>query len=158
MTARLNRLYHIGMTVRDLDKSLAFYRHAFGIEPLFKGVGDNADIARSVGLDEARIKYAFIDLGNTRIELLQYERPLGRSVHEARNCDVGAFHVCFDVDDLPAKYEQLKAMGIQFITSPIRLDDDQGALAGLQYVYFRDPDGLMLQLYEMPKAKAELGR
>jgi catechol 2,3-dioxygenase-like lactoylglutathione lyase family enzyme len=62
------------------------------------------------------------------------------------------------VDDLPAKYEQLKAMGIEFITSPIRLDDDQGALAGLQYVYFRDPDGLMLQLYEMPKAKLEVGR
>jgi catechol 2,3-dioxygenase-like lactoylglutathione lyase family enzyme len=155
MTARLNRLNHIGMTVRDLDRSLGFYRKAFGLEPLFQGVGESPDIARSVGLDEARIRYAFLDLGNTRIELLQYEQPLGRAVHEARNCDVGAFHVCFDVDDLTAKYEQLRAMGIEFITSPIRLDDDQGALAGLQYVYFKDPDGLILQLYEMPKASVD---
>ncbi len=152
MATRLKDVNHIGITVRDLDRSLAFYRDFFGIEPLFQGVGDNPDIARSVELDDVRVRYAFLDLGNTRIELLQYERPLGRSTQDMRNCDVGAFHVCFDVDDLMAKYEHLKANGIQFITTPIRLADDQGSLAGLQYVYFRDPDGLILQLYEMPKA------
>jgi catechol 2,3-dioxygenase-like lactoylglutathione lyase family enzyme len=154
MATQLKRLNHIGMTVRDLDRSLAFYRKAFGLEPVIEGLGEGADIARSVGLPEARIRYAFVDLGNTRIELLQYEKPVGRSAHEARNCDVGAFHVCFDVDDLMAKYEQLKAQGVEFITSPIKLGDDAGALAGLQYVYFRDPDGLVLQLYEMPDASA----
>jgi catechol 2,3-dioxygenase-like lactoylglutathione lyase family enzyme len=150
MATRLKDINHVGITVRDLDRSLAFYREFFGIEPLFRGLGENPDIGRSVGLDDVRIQYAFLDLGNTRIELLQYERPLGRSTQDLRNCDVGAFHVCFDVDDLMATYERLKAAGIKFITSPIRLADDHGALAGLQYVYFRDPDGLMLQLYEMP--------
>jgi catechol 2,3-dioxygenase-like lactoylglutathione lyase family enzyme len=156
METRLKGINHVGVTVSDLDRSLAFYRDFFGIEPLFRGVGENADISRSVGLDDVRVRFAFIDLGNARIELLQYERPLGRQTQDMRNCDVGAIHICFDVDDLMAKYEQLKGGGIKFITSPIRLDDDQGALAGLQYVYLRDPDGLMLQLYEMPKAKPEI--
>jgi catechol 2,3-dioxygenase-like lactoylglutathione lyase family enzyme len=154
MTTSLNGINHVGVTVRDLDRTLAFYREFFGIEPLFQGLGENADISRSVGLDDVRVRFAFIDLGNTRMELLQYERPLGRQTQDMRNCDVGAIHVCFDVDDLTAKYEQLKAGGIQFITSPIRLDDNQGTLAGLEYVYFRDPDGLMLQLYEMPKSQS----
>jgi catechol 2,3-dioxygenase-like lactoylglutathione lyase family enzyme len=154
MTTSLNGINHVGVTVRDLDRTLAFYREFFGIEPLFQGLGENADISRSVGLDDVRVRFAFIDLGNTRMELLQYERPLGRQTQDMRNCDVGAIHVCFDVDDLTAKYEQLKAGGIQFITSPIRLDENQGTLAGLEYVYFRDPDGLMLQLYEMPKSQS----
>ena len=154
MTTSLKGINHVGVTVRDLDRTLAFYREFFGIEPLFRGLGENADISRSVGLDDVRVRFAFIDLGNTRMELLQYERPLGRQTQDMRNCDVGAIHVCFDVDDLTAKYEQLKAGGIQFITSPIRLDENQGTLAGLEYVYFRDPDGLMLQLYEMPKSQS----
>jgi catechol 2,3-dioxygenase-like lactoylglutathione lyase family enzyme len=154
MTTSLNGINHVGVTVRDLDRTLAFYREFFGIEPLFQGLGENADISRSVGLDDVRVRFAFIDLGNTRMELLQYERPLGRQTQDMRNCDVGAIHVCFDVDDLMAKYEQLKAGGIQFITSPIRLDENQGTLAGLEYVYFRDPDGLMLQMYEMPKSES----
>jgi catechol 2,3-dioxygenase-like lactoylglutathione lyase family enzyme len=154
MAARLKSINHVGVTVRDLDRTLAFYRDFFGIEPLFGGVGENADISKSVGLDDVRVRFAFIDLGNTRMELLQYERPLGRQTQDMRNCDVGAIHVCFDVDDLAAKYEQLKAAGIKFITAPIRLDENQGTLAGLEYVYFRDPDGLMLQLYEMPKSES----
>lgn len=152
MTVALNGLNHIGMTVRDLDRTLAFYREAFGLEPVIRAVGENADISRSVGLEgeNARIEYAFLDLGNTRIEVLQYDRPRGEQEYARRSCDVGAFHVCFDVDDLDAKYAQLKSMGLDFVSEPIVLDGEQGALAGLRYVYFRDPDGLMLQMYEMP--------
>jgi catechol 2,3-dioxygenase-like lactoylglutathione lyase family enzyme len=152
MTVPLKRLNHVGMTVRDLRRTLDFYRDAFGLEPVIHAVGENADISRSVGLEgeDARIEYAFLDLGNTRIELLQYDRPRGRTEHQMRSCDVGSFHVCFDVDDLEGKYAQLKKMGLDFVTEPIVLDENQGALAGLRYVYFRDPDGLLLQIYEMP--------
>jgi catechol 2,3-dioxygenase-like lactoylglutathione lyase family enzyme len=152
LATRLIGVNHVGMTVRDLDQSLAFYRNVFGLEPLVQGIGDSSEIAKSMGLDEMRIRYAFLQLGNTRLELLQFERPAGRSSYDMRSCDVGAFHVCFEVADLPAKYAQLKALGVDFVTSPIHLAGDSGSLAGLRFVYFRDPDGLMFQLYEVPTA------
>jgi catechol 2,3-dioxygenase-like lactoylglutathione lyase family enzyme len=100
--------------------------------------------------DQARIKYAFLDLGNTRIELNQYEIPEGRHDFDLRACDSGAAHICFQVDDVAAAYAELLASGIEFFSPPIHLDDSFKELAGISYVYFRDPDGVLLQLYELP--------
>ena len=157
LAKRLKGVNHIGMTVRDLGRSLAFYNQAFGLEPLLQGTGEDAGIARSMGLEEMRIRYAFLQLGDTRLELIQFDRPVGRSAYDPRTFDVGSFHVCFDVDGLMAKYEQLKAMDLDFVAGPIQLGDDKGAMEGLRFVYLRDPDGLMLQLYEVPTTQ-ESGR
>jgi catechol 2,3-dioxygenase-like lactoylglutathione lyase family enzyme len=150
MTVELKRLNHVGLTVTNLERSLDFYRRAFGQEAVIRGVGGGPEVAKSVGLEEALISYAFVDFGNTRMELLEYERPDGRRQYDLRTCDTGAVHVCFEVDDVMSAHEAMKAEGIEFLSDPIVLDNTHGVLSGLAYVYFRDPDGVTLQLYQLP--------
>ena len=150
MAEALKALNHVGITVTNLERTLDFYRRAFGKEPVLRGHGGGAEIGRTVGLDHASIDFAFLDIGNARIELLEYLEPAGRRDYELRACDTGAPHVCFDVEDVASAYAEMRARGIEFISDPIVLDDTHGELAGLSYVYFRDPDGVLLQLYQLP--------
>src|SRR5262245_42825123 len=151
MFVELKRLNHVGVTVTNLERSLEFYRRAFGKEAVIRGTGSGADVAASVGLPEAQIDFGFVDFGNTRMELLEYARPDGRRQYDLRTCDTGAVHVCFEVDDVEAAYRSLREQGIEFLSAPIVLDESHGVLSGLSYVYFRDPDGVTLQLYQLPE-------
>ena len=63
-----------------------------------------------------------------------------------RNCDVGATHVCCEVDDIDAVYADLRAKGVAFSVEPSQVLG--GVLEGDRYCYFRDPDGIQLELWE----------
>ena len=54
-------------------------------------------------------------------------------------------HLCF-IDDVDKKVEELKSNGINFL-SPVNVVDD-GPLDGWKWVYFKDPDGITLELVE----------
>ena len=149
-----DRLHHVGVTVADLGGMLAFFRGLFGIEPVLRGVGEGPEVGRSVGLDDVRIEYAFLDLGNTRLELLQYDRPAGRPPANLRSCDAGAIHLSFEVPDVFGTHRSLAEQGFRFLSHPIELDESHGALAGLRYVYLAGPEGLVVQLYEPATSRA----
>lgn len=148
MKVPLRALNHVGLTITNLERTLEFYRNAFGIEPVIRGKGGGGDVERSLGLAGASIAFAFLEFGNARIELLQFDRPAGKDNDRWVN-DAGVAHVCFEVDDVWESYRQMAARGVDFVSPPITLED--GPLTGLSYVYFRDPDGIALQLYQLPE-------
>jgi catechol 2,3-dioxygenase-like lactoylglutathione lyase family enzyme len=137
-------VHHIGIPVRDIERSLAWYGELFGFEPDFVEISEGPDTSRTVQLEDARLRFAFLPIGNTIVEFLEYENPVGRDF-ELRNCDVGAIHVCFEVDDIDRAYSLLRERGIEFSIEPTALD---GAVAGQRCCYFRDPDGVQLELWQ----------
>jgi catechol 2,3-dioxygenase-like lactoylglutathione lyase family enzyme len=84
-----------------------------------------------------------------RIELFEYVEP--RS--EARTTeprDVGVTHFCLVVDDLAELYERLRASGAaSFFSGPIEVDT--GANRGGAALYLRDPDGIIVELFQPPR-------
>ena len=56
-------------------------------------------------------------------------------------------HVAFRVKDIEAEVRRLKAHGVVF-NGPVQAIDD-GPLAGWRWVYFKDPDGISLELIQM---------
>jgi catechol 2,3-dioxygenase-like lactoylglutathione lyase family enzyme len=139
-------VHHIGIPVRDIERSLAWYRELFGLEPDFVEVSEGLETSQTVQLPDVRLRFAFLPLGGTIIEFLQYENPVGRDF-ELRNCDVGAIHVCLEVDDIERVHGVLTDWGVEFSIGPTRLG---GALDGHQCCYFRDPDGVQLELWQRP--------
>jgi catechol 2,3-dioxygenase-like lactoylglutathione lyase family enzyme len=152
MNHPLRALNHVGLTIGNLERTLGFYRDVFGVEPVIRGHGTGPDIERSLAVPGASIQYAFLEFGNARIELLQYDVPEGKS-NDRWVSDIGSPHVCFEVADVWAFYREMGPKGVDFVSAPITLDASQGQLQGLSYVYLRDPDGIALQLYQLP-AKA----
>jgi catechol 2,3-dioxygenase-like lactoylglutathione lyase family enzyme len=147
MPVRLSGVQHVGVPVRSLEHSLAFYRDAFGIEPRFIATSSGAGTSRLVGVPDAEMDFAFLDLGNTVLELLEYTNPQGQD-YDRRNCDVGATHVAFEVADVEAAYQELSAKGIEFSGPPLHIEE--GPLAGCVTAYFKDPDGIQLEIFQLP--------
>jgi len=148
----MRAIHHVGITVRDLDVSVAFYHDLLGLPfaiaptPWFEG----PNLARGLGVESpASLRVALFEIGRgaTWLEILEYRSPRSHSDRALDQNDIGAGHVAIHVDDIEATFLNLQARGIVFNSTPAFVDD--GPLAGWRWVYFRDPDGHMLELVEV---------
>jgi len=142
--------HHIGVPVASLERSLAFYRELFGIEPDFVAESSGPETARLVRVEGAELTYAFLTVGRDVLELLEYHTPTGRPF-TGRNCDVGAVHIAFEVPDVDAAHAALVERGVEVSGPPVKTD---GPLEGCATIYFTDPDGIQLEAFERPPADA----
>ena len=107
----------IMMGVRDLEKSVSFYRDRLGIDVRQRIPG-----------------FAFLDSGALTIVLSE---PLAKNVSPL----AGATEVIFSVNDVRASYEALKNQGVEFRQEPRNVSGPMWA------ANFRDPDGHLLTLF-----------
>jgi methylmalonyl-CoA/ethylmalonyl-CoA epimerase len=105
---QIGRLLHVAIAVPDLEAAAATYRDVLG-----------AAVSESKELPAQGVVASFVDLPNTRVELLQ---PLGEGSPIAsfleRNTSGGMHHVCFEVDDIMAARDELKAAGARPLGEP----------------------------------------
>ena len=141
---------HFGLTVTDLERSTAFYT-SFGGEVVTGGHFAGPHMDRGLGVDGAELETRMIRFGSVVLELLQYAVPRG-APYSSRNCDTGACHVCFQVDDIHALHDALRSRGVEFYSEPIPLDE--GAFAGGFWVYAKDPDGVTVEFIQAGPAAA----
>ena len=141
-------VHHVGITVRDMKRSFEWYSRMFGFEPGPVNHGAGPDLERGVQVEGAELSFSMIRVGNVNIEFLEYHRPEGKHWDRSNN-DVGSAHVCFEVDDMQAAYDELTARGAVFSGRPVTLTD--GDLAGSQWAYLRDPDGIQLEIWQYPE-------
>lgn len=143
-------IHHTGLTVRDLDRSIAFYRDLLGCEVLVTQEKQGGYLAAIVGYPDAHVRMAHLRLpGNTHvIELFQYlaPEPLPADLEPRR---VGNAHICFLVDDLDAMHRRLEEAGVGFESPPV--DIDTGVNRGGKGLYLHDPDGITLELFQRPR-------
>jgi methylmalonyl-CoA/ethylmalonyl-CoA epimerase len=99
----LGRLNHVAIAVPDIKKAASVYRSTFGM---------GAKVSGEVAQPDHGVTTVFIDLGNTKIELLE---PLGEGSPIAnflkKNPSGGIHHVCYEVDDIHAACAQMRAEG-----------------------------------------------
>lgn len=149
MPGTIGRVHHVGLTVKNLERSLEWYRQMFGVEPVFVTYAEGEPLATAVGVPDAKLSFAFLRFGETDVELLSYDNDRDEDFSR-RNCDVGSPHLCILVEDIQASYHELKAKGVEFFAEPLHIES--GPLGGCSFVYFRDPDGITLELFEEAKA------
>lgn len=101
----LGRLNHVAIAVPDLAAASAVYRDMLG-----------ARVTAPQALSEHGVTVVFIDLGNTKVELLE---PLGENSPIAafleKNPSGGMHHLCYEVDDILAARDRLKANGARVL-------------------------------------------
>ena len=101
----IGRLNHVAIAVRDIAKAADVYRTTLG-----------AEVSGTVPQPDHGVTTVFITLPNTKIELLE---PLGQGSPIAkfleRNPDGGIHHVCYEVDDIRAARDRLKADGARVL-------------------------------------------
>lgn len=125
----LRGMHHAAIICADYERSRRFYVEVLGLRVIAETY---REARRSHKLD-----LALPD--GTQIELFSFPDPPARpSYPEAR----GLRHLAFVVDDVAACKSALEEQGIE--VEPVRVDE----LTGKRFVFFADPDGLPLELYE----------
>ena len=143
---------HTGITVSNLERSLAFWRDVLGFE-LSHTAHQTGEMASEItGVKGAELKLAVVKApGGHKIELLEYLAPLERKANvDLRPCDVGFVHVALIVHDLDAILSAINASGWEAAGKPQTLQS--GPNAGKRVVYVRDPDGTTIEFMELPKS------
>jgi len=141
---------HTGITVSNLERSLAFWRDVLGFE-LSHTAHQIGEMAREItGVAGAEIKLAVVKApGGHKIELLQYLAPAERKRHvDLRPCDVGFVHIALIVDDLDVILSAINASGWKAVGKPQILRS--GPNVGKRVVYVRDPDGTTIEFMQTP--------
>jgi catechol 2,3-dioxygenase-like lactoylglutathione lyase family enzyme len=143
-------LHHAGITVADLDRSIAFYRDLLGLVVSRVFERTEEDIGRVVGYPGAHLKIALLQMPNSpvQLELLQYVNPPGTpGDRETNNPAIG--HICFVAEDIHSLYDRVVAAGLHTRSEgPVEIA--QGPHRGVYALYFRDPDGYTVELHQHP--------
>ena len=98
------KIDHLGIAVRSISDSLGFYQDALGLE-----------LTQTEAVDNQGVNVALLSVGESRIELLEpfsEETPVGRFI--ARRGE-GLHHICYEVDDLSTKLEELRSRGVRLL-------------------------------------------
>ncbi|MFE7638948.1 VOC family protein [Kitasatospora sp. NPDC057518] len=140
---------HVGISVSDLDASIAFYTALTGREPVAQGTMHSVPFGKSQGLPVAKLRYATINLDNSLgIDLIQFQEPVGERTGGVANRP-GSMHLCLRVDDFDAVYSRMKDAGYEFLGDDYTFIEGEvtpNAALGTQVAYFNDPDGTNLEI------------
>lgn len=128
----MKKIEHIGIAVKDLDKSNELFTNLFG-EPHYK-----VEEVTSEG-----VKTSFFKVGDNKIELLEATKPDSPIAKFIEKKGEGIHHIAFDVDDIEAEIKRLKASGF------IVLNEEPKQGADNKLVVFLHPkstNGVLIEL------------
>lgn len=145
----LKHIAHIGLTVTDLERSINFYQNTLQLtyegQLLMSGKETKLLFARNNC--QAKVAYLKTPGSNTLIELIQFISPAAQPAE----CDLfktSVSEICFYTDNLLEEYLRLKNLGVEFISEPQDFDFSSAGFGKSRAVYFKDPDGIILELIQ----------
>lgn len=146
----------VGFTVKDMNKSLAFYQKiGFVILDDIEVLGENHE--QLTGLFGIRKREVTLLLGEEKVILTDYLTSGGRNIPEyTRSNDLFFQHIAIVVNDMDTAYQMLRSLNVEHVsTAPQTLPQSNPIAAGIKAFYFKDPDGHNLELIYFPKDKGQ---
>ena len=149
----LESIDHINIVVDDLDLMSGFYTKTLGLVPTKRVTISGDWIDETVGLQGVVGDVIYLDLPTgPRIELIRYRSPQGiRPPGMDQPNTHGLRHIALRVRGIEAYVEKLASAGVKFISRVHVVPTAQVMYAGevrKHIVYFRDPEGNLLELCE----------
>ena len=124
-----NRIHHIAIICSDYPKSKHFYVETVGFEAI-----------REVCREDRKSFKLDLKVGDKyQIELFSFPAPPSR-ISSPEAC--GLRHIAFEVDNVHAVSRKLELLGVE--VEPVRVDE----FTNKAFTFFRDPDGLPIEIYE----------
>lgn len=139
----IGRLNHIGVATPSIAESVRFYREVMGV----------ADITEPRSLPEQGVSFAFVNLPNSQIELIEpYGENSPITAFLAKNPKGGQHHVCFEVDDIYAARDAMRAKGATVLGT----GEPRIGAHGVPIIFLhpKDMGGVLVELMETPRGDA----
>jgi catechol 2,3-dioxygenase-like lactoylglutathione lyase family enzyme len=134
---------HVGISVSDMQRSVAFYRDVLGFTVV--GAGEAFDEEDTpLDLEGVHLLSTAMKCGDCQIELLQFLSPPGKQRAPKMN-DAGCVHMALAVDDIQAVYQRLVQAGAEVNAPPQK---DESGFEWAYWMFFKDPDGTMIEVVQ----------
>jgi len=147
----------IGLTVGDMERSLAFFSKVLNFEPIADTEVFGSAYEHLAGLFGLRARIVRMHLGDETIELTEYLAPRGRPVPDgSRSNDRWFQHIAIVVPDIDEAYGWLRQNKVRYAsTAPQTLPGWNTKAAGIKAFYFKDPDDHVLEILSFPPDKGD---
>ena len=148
MTFNVTAFGHTGITVVDMDTSLAFWRDLLGFKEILNAELDGEFASQITGVEGTDIHFVILEGPGHSIELVQYRAPRERQFLRPRPSDVGSLHVALMVDSIDGILDAAASHGWNAPGKAQTVAD--GPFAGTSFVYMYGPDGTVVELIQPP--------
>ena len=144
----ITAIRHVGIVVRDIDKSLVFYSEILGLAVYRRYLEEGPFIDELTGIRNVKLEWVklIIPRGGL-IELLQYHsHPDPETLTPSKLCPsnaLGCSHVALTVSNLDETYSKIRAHGYSTKSAPLITSNKAAKI-----LYCHDPDGTILELIE----------
>ncbi len=141
------RLDHVNIVVTDMARAEQFYGQVLGLRRGFERLLEGEWIERVTGQPGARAHCVFYQPeGGGRVELLQYLTPTGEPLPLNRHPHTpGLRHIAFEVEDLDALCQGLRAAGVELVSPPVEVPFRVADAGHKRLCYFHDPEGVLIE-------------
>lgn len=126
---KLNKVHHIAIICSDYERSLQFYTQTLGLRLIaehYRAERQSYKTDLALGTDYV-------------VELFSFPNPPARLTHPEA---AGLRHLAFETDNIVQAVAELDSLQVPY--EPIRIDE----YTQKKFVFFQDPDGLPIELYE----------
>jgi len=157
-TAQALEVEKVTITVRDLKKSLDFYKNVLPFKEIRRYEYTGAPLAKLTGLNDEDLSVKVVELGiGEEVIALQEFQNEGRILdipEDSKSNDLWFQHVAIVVSDMETAYNGLKKAGVEEVSrGPQTLPAYITAAAGIKAFYFKDPDDHNLEIIYYPEGK-----
>ena len=147
----IHEVTHIGITVSDIERSTTFYRDVLELEFIGSVTMKGDETDRLFQIKNCIAKIAYLNGSKDSlappIELIQFvSEDCEIDTPTLRKTSIS--EICFRVDNIDKVYSDLKSKGVEFLSEPQLFDFRKDGFSKSKAVYFKDPDGVILELME----------
>jgi len=133
----LNKIDHIGIAVKSIEKAKEFYEKSLGLAP-----------SSAESVPSQMVTAVFFKIGGSKIELLEGTSPESPITKFIEKKGEGIHHICYEVDDLEDTLSKLQKSGIQLIDKSSRVGAHGKKIA---FIHPKSTNGILTELTEKDK-------
>ena len=134
MPGKLGRLGHVGIAVKDLDEAVRLFSEVLGFT-----------LSGRKEMPERGLRIAFLETGNTKLELLEGTTPESAVTKFVEKRGTGVHHLSFEVDDIRRVMKQLSDSGLRLIDEEPRTGAEGHLTA---FIHPKSTMGVLVEIEE----------
>jgi methylmalonyl-CoA/ethylmalonyl-CoA epimerase len=136
------RIDHVAIVVDDIDQALGFWRDALGLE-----------VTHVEDVPDQESVVAFLPAAGSEVELVKPTSDSSGVARYLKKRGPGIHHICFEVDDIEACLQRMKALQVRLINPEPIIGTGGKRIA---FIHPESTHGVLVELYELSPSEMEI--
>ncbi|MDY2899738.1 MAG: VOC family protein [Candidatus Aphodousia sp.] len=148
----IKEIIHVGLTVSNIERSVVFYCDILKMRFLGELLMQGPETDMLFAQKDCTVRVAYLsggdELSSPPVELIEFVSQTPET-NESRLDRIGISEICFQVPDIEAFYAHLQKHNVPCLSEPQFFDFSADGFGKSKALYFRDPDGIILEAMQI---------